>query len=119
MTRAPIAVATAHQRLRERVATLLEGAALDPARLAQECALLADRADVTEELTRLAAHVEHARRLLAAPEPAGRKLDFLCQELHREANTVASKSADASMLQLVVDLKAEIERIREQVQNLA
>lgn len=94
-----------------------EALALDPARVAQEVALLADRADVTEELERLAAHGELARTLLGAPSP-GRKLEFLCQELLREANTLGSKCQDAPTAHLVVELKTEIERMREQVQNV-
>lgn len=106
----------AAERLRARTAVLAPE--VDPARLAQEIALLADRLDVTEELERLGIHVEHGRRLLDGAEPAGRKLDFLCQELLREANTAGSKLADAAATQLVVELKSEIERVREQAQNV-
>ncbi|MEW5850560.1 MAG: YicC/YloC family endoribonuclease [Myxococcota bacterium] len=116
--RAPAAVTALQERLRTRVAELVRDTTVDPVRLAQECALLAERADVAEELTRLRSHVAHFRKLMGTAEPAGRKLDFLCQELNREANTLSSKSASAEMASLVVDLKAEIERIREQVQNV-
>ncbi len=105
-------------RLEERIAELSRGIPLDPARLAQEVALFADRVDVAEEVTRLGSHVAHARALLASGEPAGRKLDFLVQEMHREANTIGSKSQSAEIAALVVTLKAEIERMREQVQNV-
>jgi uncharacterized protein (TIGR00255 family) len=105
-------------RLAERVAELARGVPVDPARLAQEVALFADRTDVTEELTRLASHVAQARALLGLAEPAGRKLDFLVQEMHREANTIGSKSQSAEIAGHVVSLKTEIERIREQVQNV-
>jgi len=105
-------------RLAERVAELARGVPVDPARLAQEVALFADRTDVTEELTRLASHLAQARTLLGLAEPAGRKLDFLVQEMHREANTIGSKSQNAEIAGHVVSLKAEIERIREQVQNV-
>jgi uncharacterized protein (TIGR00255 family) len=105
-------------RLAERVEELTRGIALDPARLAQEVALFADRTDVTEETTRLRSHVDHVRALLALREPAGRKLDFLVQEMHREANTIGSKSQSAEIAALVVSLKTEIERVREQVQNV-
>jgi uncharacterized protein (TIGR00255 family) len=116
--RAPLAVAETQARLRARVAELVGNVNLDPSRLVQECALLAERSDTAEELTRLRGHLEHFRALLGGKEPAGRKLDFLCQELHREANTMASKAADSVMQACVVDLKAEIERLREQVQNI-
>lgn len=105
-------------RLEERVAELSRGLAPDPARLATEVALFADRTDVTEELTRLGSHVAQMRGLLASGEPAGRKMDFLVQEMHREANTVGSKSQSAEAAAAVVSLKAELERVREQVQNV-
>ncbi|MFT3915528.1 MAG: YicC/YloC family endoribonuclease [Anaeromyxobacteraceae bacterium] len=105
-------------RLAERVAELARGVTVDPARLAQEVALFADRTDVTEEVTRLRSHLGQARALLGSAEPAGRKLDFIVQEMHREANTIGSKSQSAEIAGLVVTLKAEIERMREQVQNV-
>ena len=106
------------KRLAERVRRLLDDAELDPGRLAQEVALLADRADVTEELVRLASHVEQARALLAAPGAVGRRLDFLVQEIGRELNTIGSKSTSAEISSLVVDAKAVLEKVREQVQNV-
>ncbi|MBI1948110.1 MAG: YicC family protein [Deltaproteobacteria bacterium] len=110
----------APQRAAERLTARVRALAVevDAGRLAQEAALLADRLDVTEELERLAMHVELGRSLLAATEPSGRKLDFLCQELLREANTAGSKVQDASATHLVVELKCEIERLREQAQNV-
>jgi uncharacterized protein (TIGR00255 family) len=105
-------------RLAERVQELARGVAIEPARLAQEVALLADRTDVTEEITRLHSHVAQVRALLASAEPAGRKLDFLVQEMHREVNTIGSKSQSAEIAAHVVTLKAEVERMREQVQNV-
>lgn len=105
-------------RLEERIAELTRGIPLDPGRLAQEVALFADRTDVTEEITRLGSHVAQVRSLLAGHEPAGRKLDFIVQEMHREANTIGSKSQSAEVVTEVVALKAEIERMREQVQNV-
>ena len=104
------------QRLKERVANL--AVELEPARLEQEVALLAQRADVAEELDRLNIHVTEARNNLAHPGPHGRRLDFLTQELNREANTLAAKSTAAEASQLAVDLKVVIEQIREQVQNI-
>jgi uncharacterized protein (TIGR00255 family) len=104
------------QRLRQRLDDLR--AAVDPERIEQEVALLAQRADIAEELDRLAIHVEEARSSLRGSGPHGRRLDFLTQELHREANTVGSKSVLAQVSQRSVDLKVAIEQIREQVQNL-
>ena len=105
-------------RLAERVQELSRGIPIDPARLAQEVALFADRTDVTEEVTRLRSHLAQARALLAGDEPAGRKLDFLVQEMHREVNTIGSKSQSAEIAAIVVSAKAEVERMREQVQNV-
>jgi uncharacterized protein (TIGR00255 family) len=115
---APRVVEAYRTRLAERVAELARGLPIDPTRLAQEVALFADRTDVAEEITRLRSHVAQARALLASGEPAGRKLDFVVQEMHREANTIGSKSQSAGLSGVVVSLKAEIERMREQVQNV-
>ena len=113
---APQAVEHHRARLEERIPARARHR-VEPAGSAQEVALLADRSDVAEELTRLASHVAQVRGLLASGEPAGRKLDFLVQEMHREVNTTGSKSRrrDAAV---VVALKAEVERMREQVQNV-
>ncbi len=118
--RGPRVIEAARLRLRERVARLVEpGVALDHARLEHEVALLADRADVAEECTRLRGHVAEVRRVLREPgEARGKRLDFLCQELGREANTLGQKSADAEIAARVIDLKVEIERMREQSQNV-
>ena len=107
-------------RVERRVGDLLAGSAVapDPDRLAQEAAILGDKAAVDEELTRLASHLSQARALLRVDEPVGRKLDFLVQELNREANTIGSKSAETSISTLVVDLKSTIEKVREQVANI-
>jgi uncharacterized protein (TIGR00255 family) len=108
------------RRLAERLGTLASGVHLDAGRLAQEVALLADRSDITEELVRLDGHLDQARALLrdSAGEPVGKRLDFLLQEIHRETNTVNSKSADLEVSRRALDLKAEAEKIREQIQNL-
>jgi uncharacterized protein (TIGR00255 family) len=106
------------RRLTERVRRLVDDDELDPGRLAQEIALLADRADVTEELVRLASHLDQARALLDAPGAVGRRLDFLVQEIGRELNTIGSKSAAAEISSAVVDAKAALEKIREQAQNV-
>lgn len=108
------------KRLSERVAKLLAGSgvSVDDGRVAQEVAILADRIDVTEELVRLRSHLAQMRALLAEDNPVGRRLDFLTQELAREVNTVGSKSQSAEIASRVVSAKAEIEKIREQVQNV-
>ncbi|HEU0034444.1 MAG TPA: YicC/YloC family endoribonuclease [Kofleriaceae bacterium] len=107
------------KRLDERVRRLVDDpSVVDPARLAQEIAMLADRADVTEELVRLASHLDQVRALLAATGPTGRRLDFLVQEIGRELNTIGSKSALAEISTIVVAAKAVLEKIREQVQNV-
>lgn len=118
--RAPKRVHEGHTRLRERVAALLEeGFALDPARLEQEVALLADRLDVTEEIVRLRAHFAYFHEALASPEPAGRRLNFLLQEIGREVNTLGAKGNDPEVQHLAVHMKEELEKLREQVQNIA
>lgn len=115
---APASVEDYRKRLTDRIAELSKGVAVEPQRLAQEVAFFAERCDVAEELTRLKSHFVQFRALCAAPEPSGRKLDFLVQEMHREVNTTGSKSANAAIAALVVQLKAELERVREQVQNV-
>jgi uncharacterized protein (TIGR00255 family) len=106
-------------RLRDLVAALLDASpALPPERLAQEAALLVAKADIREEIDRLAAHVVAAQELLAEGGAIGRRFDFLCQEFNREANTLCSKSADVALTRVGLDLKAVIEQLREQVQNL-
>ncbi|WP_343115563.1 YicC/YloC family endoribonuclease [Ostreiculturibacter nitratireducens] len=105
--------------LKENLARVMAGAAeADPARVAQELALLAVKADVTEEIDRLGAHVVAARALLADPGPVGRKFDFLMQEFMREANTLCSKSGNAELTRIGLDLKHVIDQMREQVQNV-
>ncbi len=106
-------------RLEEQVAALVESVpALPEERLAQEAALLMTKADLREELDRLKAHIEAARDFLGKGEPVGRKLDFLCQELNREANTLCSKSQDLALTHAGLAIKAAIEQFREQVQNI-
>ncbi len=104
------------ERLNEKVSSLVQQ--VDPQRLEQEIALLLQRMDVDEEIDRLGAHGEEVRRALASDKPVGRRLDFLMQELHREANTLGAKSIDARTTQASVDLKVLIEQMREQVQNI-
>jgi len=116
--RAPLVVEEYQSKLRQRLMKLLNDTELDPQRLAQEVALMADRCDVTEELVRLQSHFVQFDEALALAEPVGRKLDFLMQELNREVNTIGSKANDAQVTSLVVQMKAELERMREQVQNI-
>ncbi|UFS68950.1 YicC family protein [Geomonas sp. RF6] len=116
--RAPSVVGECMIRLKDRVASLLSDGGLPEERLALEVAVLADKCDVTEELVRLASHLRQFDETLARPEPVGRKLDFLLQEINREVNTIGSKANDAQIAACVVELKAELEKIREQVQNV-
>ncbi len=120
--RAGEVVEVARQRLRKRAEQIeREVGLMDEARLHQEIVIAADRLDITEELVRLRSHVDQFRETLASAgpgEPVGRRLDFLLQELGRETNTVGSKASDAPLAQDVVELKTELERIREQVQNV-
>ena len=114
--RLPEVLEICRQRLRDRLAELLEQ--LNEERLEQEMAMLAQKADVAEELDRLDGHLKEVRRVLDKEEPAGRRLDFLMQELNREANTLGSKSIDAETTRASVDLKVLIEQMREQIQNV-
>jgi len=106
------------QELRTRIGKLLEGLDVDPIRLAQESAIMADKSDVTEEITRLHSHIGQFRSFLVSDEPVGRRLDFLLQEFLREVNTLSSKIANAGIAHLGVEMKNEIEKLREQVQNI-
>jgi uncharacterized protein (TIGR00255 family) len=112
-----------HARLRERLADLLNGAQVEPARLAQEAALLAERSDISEELVRLKTHADQADKLIGAAGETGKKLDFLLQEMNREANTILSKTGGLgenglTLTDLGLAAKAEIDRIREQALNI-
>lgn len=116
--RAPEMAAAYRGRLEQRLQELAGDLAIDPARLAQEVAFFAERADITEELVRLASHLRQARECLAAEGPVGRRLDFLAQEMFREVNTIGSKAQDEAIAKLVVELKIQLEKVREQVQNV-
>ena len=116
--RAPAAVERRAARLSERMHAMLGDAELDPARLAAEVAIWADRTDVSEELARLRAHLTQLATLLAGDEPVGRTLDFLIQEINREVNTIGSKADDLEISQAVIAAKATLEKMREQVQNI-
>lgn len=118
--RASLSVHQHRDRLRDRISRLLDdpNIVVDSARLEQEVAMVADRCDVSEELARLDCHFNELSRLIASAEPSGRRMDFLLQEIGRESNTLGAKSQDAALSHLVVELKAESERMREQVQNV-
>ncbi len=118
VVRAPLRPLEAKERLITRVQSLLADVEMDPIRVAQEVALMVDRLDCTEECVRLSAHIDQFRSLIEGPELAGRKLNFLLQEMNREANTIASKSNDIEITRAAIVIKEEIERLREQVQNV-
>ncbi len=105
-------------RMQERVETLLGAPLADPDRIAQEVAIFADRSDITEECVRLKSHMAQARTIFQGDGPHGRRLEFLLQEMHREVNTIGSKAADVVISPAVVGVKADLERLREQVQNI-
>ena len=114
----PSRIEAYQNRLRERVHALLGGIDVDPSRFQQEVALLAERTDITEEIVRAESHLAQFLAFLKAAEPVGRKMDFLLQEIHREVNTASAKANDVEISQRVVEIKAELEKIREQVQNI-
>ena len=116
--RIPIALKASALRLKGRVAKLLEGQSVNMDRVAQEMAMLAERSDVTEELTRLNSHVAQFRAALKEKGAVGKRLDFLLQEMGREVNTIGSKANDGEISTEVVEVKSELEKIREQVQNI-
>ena len=116
--RAPNVVTDYQERLQERLQTLLGEVEVDATRLANEVVYFADRASITEELVRFDSHLTQSREALRSSEPVGRKLDFLVQEMNREINTIGSKANDIRIGQQVVSVKSELEKVREQIQNL-
>lgn len=116
-SKAPLVAENYRTKIEERVKTVLEGKDIDEARLLQEVALFADKSDINEEITRLYSHISQFRSIVKT-ENAGRKLDFLIQEFNREANTICSKSGDIDITDCALKLKCEIEKIREQIQNI-
>lgn len=116
--RSPETVSEYRQKLTARMEEVLQSASIDPQRILTEAAIYGDKVAVDEETVRLRSHVAQLRDMLKADEPMGRKMDFLIQEVNRESNTIGSKCCDVSIAQVVVDLKAEVEKIREQVQNV-
>lgn len=117
-SRSPQTVREYHEKLRQRMEELLENTQVDEQRLLTEAAIFADKVAVDEETVRLRSHISQLREFLNADEPTGRKLDFLVQEMNRESNTIGSKAQDVEIAKRVIAIKAEVEKIREQVQNI-
>lgn len=115
---APKIIEAYRLKIENRIKEILEGQDIDQTRILTEAAIFADRAAIDEELIRLRSHISQLRQILNESEPVGRKIDFLLQEFNREVNTISSKSSDIEMSKIVVDLKAEVEKIREQAQNI-
>jgi len=117
-SRQPESVQAYKVRLEERIKLLSDGGEIDPLRIAQETAIMADRCDVTEEVVRLESHIAQFKKLLNDNQPVGRKLEFLIQEINRETNTIGSKTIDSEVSQTVIEIKSNLEKIREQLQNI-
>ena len=117
-TRQPEIIQEYKARLKEKIKLLNDGIEIDESRLAQETAILADRCDITEEITRFVSHLKQFRKLFESTEPMGRKLEFITQEINREVNTMGSKSSDIQVANLVIEIKSALEKIREQLQNI-
>ena len=116
--KSPVTVENYRKRLYDKVSELLESKDIDEQRILTEVAIIADKLAVDEETVRLHSHIAQMRQMLEAEEPIGRKMDFLVQEFNREANTIGSKAQDIDIAKIVVNIKSEIEKIREQVQNV-
>lgn len=116
--RSPVVVSEYYEKLTARIRELLSDAKVDEQRLLTEAAVFADKTAVAEETVRLRSHIDQLNSLLSEKEPVGRKMDFLVQEMNREANTIGSKCQDTGIATLVINIKAEIEKIREQIQNI-
>ncbi len=117
-SRAPQVLEQYHKRLQERLKDLMDGIEISEERLAAEVALFADRCSIDEELVRLRSHIQQLHHSLTLNDAVGRKLDFLIQEMNREANTIGSKANDGQLSRMVVDLKSHLEKMREQIQNI-
>jgi uncharacterized protein (TIGR00255 family) len=116
--RTPIVAEEYRKRLKDRIDHIIEDVVLDESRLAQEVALFAERSDITEEIVRTRSHLKQFREYMSMDDVLGRRLDFLIQEINREVNTLSSKASDALISKVVVEVKAELEKLREQVQNI-
>lgn len=114
----PQTVEAYRAKLYQKITTLLADRSIEDSRILTEAAIFADRVAVDEETVRLKSHLDQFRNILSQPDPVGRKLDFLTQELNREANTIGSKAQDAKIAAVVIELKSELEKIREQIQNI-
>ena len=116
--RAPILVEEYREKLNDRINHMLKDVTVDDSRLAQEVALFSERSDVTEEIVRIRSHLQQFREYLSFDDALGRRLDFLIQEINREVNTLSSKASDSSISKVSVEMKAELEKLREQIQNV-
>lgn len=116
--RTPILIEEYRARMKEKIDHILQDVALDESRLAQEVAIFAERSDITEEIVRARSHLKQFREYLSVDDAVGRRLDFLIQEINREVNTMSAKASDSIISKVVVEIKAEIEKLREQVQNI-
>jgi len=116
--RTPVLLEEYHTRLVARVQELTNGLVVDEARLTQEVAVMAERSDITEETVRFRSHLEQFESMMNSAEAVGRKIDFLIQEMGREINTIGSKSSDAQISRQVIEIKSELAKLREQVQNI-
>jgi len=116
--RAPVLVQEYRKRLKDNIERMLKDVAMDEARLAQEVALFAEKSDITEEIVRIRSHLKQFREYTSLDDAVGRRLDFLIQEMNREVNTIGSKASDSMISKVVVEMKAEVEKLREQVQNV-
>jgi len=116
--RSPLVVQDYRKKLHQRIEQMLQGAEVDEGRLMQEVAIFADRSDITEEVVRARSHLDQFRSIMSQEDAVGRKLEFLLQELHREINTISSKSSDSLISAKTVEVKAELEKLREQIQNV-
>ena len=117
MKRAPSVVAEYRDKLKARIQEALDGVEIDESRLLNETAFFADKADINEEISRLTSHINQFLHCLDSNEPQGRKMDFISQEMNREINTMGSKSNDKELTELVVAMKNELEKIKEQIRN--
>jgi uncharacterized protein (TIGR00255 family) len=115
---APNMIEAYQKRLKEKIHNISQGIELDESRLMQEVAIFADRCDITEEIVRLRSHLKQFQNYMSVDDSIGRRLDFLIQEINREVNTISSKTFDSSISAKVVEIKGELEKLREQVQNV-
>lgn len=118
VVRAPSVVTEYKEKLSKRIADLLDSPAIDEARIATEVAVFADKCDINEEISRLTSHIDQFTKALESSEPQGRRLDFLSQEMNREINTMGSKANDLELSKLVIEMKNELEKIKEQIRNV-